>query len=677
MRAFLFVLFAVAWAEEIVVDLKNPTYRDGTLHTVDGGVIKSEEMRVQAREIRYTRRGDEHRIVAEGDLLVQYKGRVFVGRRLEYDFKEESGVVYEGKSSLGEWFVGADEIELEAGTYSARDAFITTCENKDSSWDLRAGKITVRDETKVETNNICFRLFKVPVLWMPSFRINMEKFKEPVFDYQFKWDSGMGPRFSARYQFYSWRDFAMYGRLEYRWGVGWGGAFETEYLPSDSNTRFVTRSYVATDRLEPAPNPKLRYRVQGDFRHVSRDARTESVVTWDKYSDVRMQSDFRGDDFEIQTAKKTLAFLRHRANDFVASLKVRPRLNPFESIKQDLPTAFFAHRPLEFGNSKVFASGMVKASFLDFTYSTQLTEDLPSYRSGRVEVKEKLYRPCHMGPMTFTPILGGDLIFYSSPHPQWLGTLAYGATLEAKAIRSYETVKHQIDPYLEMIGLSKPTISPDHHYIFSIADGYDKLNQIRFGVRNLLFHRTGQEASFIADLYVNSFFADFAIPQFIPYGYLDLFWRFPTLHIDWQNSWNFRETTLQFSNARLLWTYNENLALSLEGRYRSRFDWRKADHDNFILDVSRSQSELLLSPLSDRRITFLTNIFVRLTPFWECHIQTHHGFFRTNQPPYNEFKLDLATWLSSGLKLKLSYKFTDYTKPNFPHHFGLNLELVK
>jgi hypothetical protein len=31
-------------------------------------------------------------------------------------------------------------------------------------------------------------------------------------------------------------------------------------------------------------------------------------------------------------------------------------------------------------------------------------------------------------------------------------------------------------------------------------------------------------------------------------------------------------------------------------RHRSRFDWRKSDHDNFILDVSRSIHELVQSP---------------------------------------------------------------------------------
>jgi hypothetical protein len=110
---------------------------------------------------------------------------------------------------------------------------------------------------------------------------------------------------------------------------------------------------------------------------------------------------------------------------------------------------------------------------------------------------------------------------------------------------------------------------------------------------------------------------------------------------------------------------NENVAFTFDLRYRSRYDWRKSDHENFILDVTRSESELLDSPLSDQRLTILTHAFFRLTPFWECQLESHHGFLRETQdynPPrkhlYNEFKIDLFTWLSTNWKLRLTYSHT-------------------
>lgn len=646
----------------IHVDLRNPTYKDGALYTNQGGVVRSESqnLRIQARTIRYVRKGSAHTLEAKGDLLVQYKGRAYVGSRFEYDLNTNTGVMYNGKTCISSWFAGGDEIRLNAdGSYTIDNATLTTCENQDSSWDINARSMKVVRGDMLSASNIRFRLFKVPTFWLPAFKLSLKKFKsEPVFKYELRWDSGLGPRISTRYELYSWNHFALYGRLEYRWKTGWGGAIETDYHPQDCNLYFVTRNYLAKDRLVTATEKMQRYRLQGDFKFQSQNERTLTLACWDKYSDVRMPNDFKSTDFEINQSKITLFYARQREDEFLSSFTLRPRANPFQSMKQDLPSLYVTTRPLEIGKG-LFSLSTLKASYLNFVYSTQLSQSLASYHSPRIEVRERIFRPFYAGSFTFTPYIGGIGIFYGtspSSNMKWLGVVSYGARAEARCIRHFERYKHQIQPYAEITGLSNPTVGPDSHYIFSIQDGYDRLDQFRIGTRNLLYS-TGKkgEPFFIADVYANAFFQDRKMHTFLPYGYVDLIWRLPSLHITSENGWNFRNQVLQFSNARIQWTVNENVAISLEGRYRSRFDWRKADHDNFILDVSRSESQLLASPLSDQRVTFLTDLFIRFNPFWECRIQSHHGFLRLNEKPYNEIKIDLYTWITSCLKARLSF----------------------
>ncbi len=226
--------------------------------------------------------------------------------------------------------------------------------------------------------------------------------------------------------------------------------------------------------------------------------------------------------------------------------------------------------------------------------------------------------------------------------------------------RDYLRYLHVLQPYGSYFGLTQPSVHPDAHYIFSIQDGYDKINQLQLGIRSSLYSkkRESPQSSWTADLYANAFFKDPVIPQLIPKLYLSLLWQLPSLELSVLNAWNFQNQVLDFSNARMKWTASEDLALTAEVRYRSPYDWRKSDHENFILDVTRKQEELLLSPLSDRRLTLLLHAFVRLTPFWECRVQSHHGFLRENQKPYNEVKVDLFTWISSSWKLRLSYNHT-------------------
>src|SRR6185295_14936706 len=116
-----------AAATEVVIDLRNPTYRNGVIYTDEGGVVKGKDLRIQAREIEYTRKKDDgqeiHHIVASGDLMIQYKDRVFVGKRFEYDFMTNTGVVFEGKTFFSLWYISGERIELNAdGTYEVENA---------------------------------------------------------------------------------------------------------------------------------------------------------------------------------------------------------------------------------------------------------------------------------------------------------------------------------------------------------------------------------------------------------------------------------------------------------------------------------------------------------------------------------------------------------------------------
>jgi hypothetical protein len=338
----------------------------------------------------------------------------------------------------------------------------------------------------------------------------------------------------------------------------------------------------------------------------------------------------------------------------------------------------FFLRPTEIKNTGVITTSFVKASYLNFQYSDQLTSSLQDFNSPRVEIYENLYRPIHMGALTLTPHLQGRAIFYgTSPdhESKCMGLLGYGAKANFQGKQQFSRYKHIVEPYLSYHALSRPTVNPDDHYIFSIQDGYQKIQQVEVGVRNLLFSnkRPQKQASFTANLYANAFFSDPFIAQMVPKAYLDLEWQIPSANISLNNCYNFRNRVWDFSNARLSWTASENVAMRLEARYRSKYDWRKSDHQNFILDVSRSESELLESPLSDRRITLLSNVFIRLNPFWELQFESHHGFYRIQKKPYNEFKIHLYTWISSAWKLHFYYGYT------LNNHFdwNINLQLVK
>ncbi len=658
-------------AKELFVDLKNPSLKDGVLSTQEGGICQNQDIRIQAMKIQYTHRMENnkliHRIEAEKELLVQYKGRVFVGEKLEYDLTTKTGVVFHGKTKETPWYVGGDRIHLKSdGTYRIKNVFLTTCENSDSSWDIHAGQVDLDKKKMFAASKIRFRLFRVPALWLPSFRMSTKKFfSSSLFRYKLDWDKSSGPRGSIRYQFYSWHDLVLFARLDYRLKRGFGGALESEYYPDDGRSFFETKSYLATDLVPNNPVIKRRYRLQGHYCTTSASSKTSAEIMWDKYSDLYMPTDFRSDDFEINKAKKTEGTIRHQEKDFITILFARPRVHPFDTIKQDIPTFYLSTRTFSIPYIDLLTSQKIKASYLCYAFAHDLHVHLKNFHSGRFEAAQEIYRPFLFGPIRFTPLVGAEGIVYTE-NPQnhnsrLLASLYYKFLASTFFSGSYSCHQHIIEPYIKLQGWTHPTLTNHQHYTFSIQDGYHKLQQLTLGLSNRAYSLCHDKAtpSFQVDVYSHGFFDEHKTYVAFPKIYLDFEWNLPSFVFTAQNGWNIKYNTLDHSNLRGGWTINQDVALLLEFRYRSRFDWRKADLENFILDVTRSQQELLFSPLSDRRNTILAKIFLRLHPLWTCTLESHHGWNRAFEKPYHEFRIDLYSLLSTSWKLRISLEHTE------------------
>ncbi len=671
-------------SHELIVDLRNPSYKNGILTTHEGGIIKGEDIRIQAKTIQYIKREENnkpvHKIEAEGDLIIQYKGKVYVGDELEYDFITRTGIVYEGKTFTSPWYLGGDKIELKSdGSYRVENVFITTCENTNSTWDIHAGKVNVLKKDLLEAKKVRFRFFKFPSLWLPSFKVNLKRFfGTPLFRYKVNWDKSSGPRGSLRYRFYSWEDFALWGRVEYRLRKGWGGAIETEYYPEHGRTKFETKNYLASDVVPNNLEKKRRYRIQGVYRTISPSEKTKADIIWDKYSDIRMPSDFKSDDFELNTAKKSELNIRHQEDQLLAILYARPRVNSFNTVKQSLPASHLNIKPYKSDSLGIVLYNNFRASYLDYAFSDKLSPSLKDINSARLETHNEISRPLKSKYLSLIPYVGFEgLYFNDSPtkNSKKLLMFLYGGTVKTDLNRKYTNHRHIIEPYLKYQGITRPTSKVDSYYIFSIQDGYNKLNLIRTGIKNQVYSLKNPEkplASFDIDLYTNIFIGSNFIPRTIPKIYLDFNWNLPSVYFNASNAYNFFAHTLDYTNLRLGWTVNSDIAFAVEFRYRSSYDYRKSNHNNFIVDVSRKVSILLESPMSDKRNTILSHAYFRLNPYWTCEFHSHHGWNRKNEPPYNEYKIDLYTMLSSSWRARVSYQHTESDD-----RFSGSIDLIK
>lgn len=651
----------------ITVDLREPKFEDGILTTEKGGVIIAPDLRIQAQQIIYTRKVIDgtplHKIDAQGDLMLEMGEYIFVGDTLEYDFESKTGIITNGRTPSGPWFITGESIEIcSTGGFTINKGFVTTSENINPEWQISANWTHVSLNHYIEARDVRFKIDDVAFLKLSKFRANLRSIFDTPFRFYARWGGKQGPRGGVIYEAISWENFKAFARFDYRFNRGPGGGVETYYTSSDGKETFSTINYAANDNSITNLHESMRYRFQGIYHNVLFDDQLIVDLTWDKLSDKDMASDYNDRGLELDTCGRTqLEFLRREEN-WIASFLTRVRVNQFQTVKQELPSFTTSWRPFVIGSTGIISENFFRASYLDFTYANDMTHAV-DYNSTRLELQNRIYRPFHLGIFRVTPEVGFVGIYYgNSPHHDSQSLVLGVASMEVNT-SFYKNIfcgKHLVEPYVRYDFLTSPTSSPNDHYIFDIDDGWYRLNIARIGIRQQLTFFNEEDHLFrkiYADVWTNAFVDTPEVGETFQkiYGRLTLNTR-PTLRHSLQTAWNFYAHTLDHINFRTDWTVSSNVALAFEYRHRCAYDWRKVDHFNFILDSFRPEEQLKRSALSDRRDTLLFHGFYRINPTWAMQFQSRTGWNRKHQPNYNEYEFDLIGRFRGGWNIKASYQ---------------------
>lgn len=671
------------FARGVTADLRNPELCEGVLTTEEGGVVTAPDMRLQARKIRYTRKMVEGKpvmtIEAEGDLLLEFHTYVFLGERIEFDFQTHTGTLYNGRTAIEPWFFGGDVVHLlEDGNYWVEGAYLTTSENQNPEWKVAAASALLTDKQYLEAKRVSFQIGRVPLFWLPSFKVNLDYIFDSPIRYTLRW-GGRRTRLGLEYEILAWRRHKVFAILDYSFKRGFGAGIVTSYRSEDHREELNTINYFGKLPSYVHPNEKVRYRLQGTYINSLQDDTLTIQGSWDKLSDLDMPSDYSDRALEIDYALRTQLHVRKSTPNWLGNFFTRVRVNDFQTVKQELPSLQGRWLPVSLGESGIISDTLVRTAYLDFLYAKrQHNRRHHDFHSSRVEVAQKFYRPLLLNYFTVTPAVGFIGINYSNSPDHVDRTVALGQfalDINTRISRWTEKCKHVVVPYTTYTYFTYPTEGPHRHYIFDIEDGWYRLNQLRFGVyQNLYTKREGLLLrSISADVWCNAFFDTKTLPCTIPKMHGRLTYS-PNLSLrhNFGIGWDFWHGNLAYFNYLIQWTLSANLALAAEYRHRSAFEWRKVDRSNYILDSFRPCEELRHSPLSDRRDTLLIDCFYRFDPSWALQFECRRGWNRIHEKGYFEWEIDLLGTVLSAWNVKLYYA-RRVDGPNFGINFSIGL----
>ncbi len=666
--------------EGVTIDLREPTISNGEIRTSRGGVITGPGIRLQARRINYTRQTLTHRVVAEGDVICEYGSDIIVGDKIEYDFLTKTGIIENGRGIMYPWYFGGERVALcSDGTYKMRAAYFTTSEDIKNDWQILAEEATITNGCYLSAKNLQIRIFNKTIFQMPCFNINLDFIFDTPIRYYIGVGGTRGTRFGIQYDLFRWGCWKTYLRLDYRLFRGPGGGFEVHYKSPDQRERFDMINYAARDNSISNLSQRFRYRFQGSYCNFLLNEKVSINLNYDKLSDKDMATDYEDIKLKIAIAERTQLIIRRQDFFWLTNLITRPRVNTFQTLKQELPTIETNIRPLTLGNTSIIINNDFRASYLDFDYTNKLP-NVRDYSSMRVQYITQLYRPFSHKYVTFTPQIGGLAIYYqNSPElkPQFLAAGLFDAELNTYFHRYYQASKHQIKPYIKYSYYTFPTSKPNQHYIFDIEDGWYRLNTLRFGVLQNIYDKEVGGCifrNFMLDVYAYAFIDTKTIDLPVPRAYADLCYQYsPRVRNTIESAWDFQRNQIAHLNWRLDWTLDDDFAIAAEYRHRNAWDWRKVDYFNFILDSYRSEEELRHSSLSDRRDTILVHLYYRFHPCWVLEFSSRQGWNREIEPKYIEYEVDLMGTIRSSWNLRFTYQHLEHDD-RFAFSFSLGMK---
>lgn len=458
---------------------------DGVLH-IHG------DLRLQANKAYVENRTDcGIKIVAHGNVMVNYRGKILICDYLEYYEDTDSCLLTNGRCSLYPWFIGGSTITISPSSIIIHKGYISTSEGPQKHICLSGDYLKYSSDSVLSMGPSRLSICNTPVLLLPQISIMpMEIPKPPI---TFRGGSGgflgsyLGVSYSPISKKHCSTTLFLDGFFKHGIGLGYNMRFSSQENPSNA---INIKSYYAHRLAIDSSGAKDRYRLHGDFTFSKERAHLAGEFhlsdSWETVVDIFPNN------FSLKNTGPTEVSLSWRDNNLFGKMTSSVKVNSFQNVKQELPQAILHHRPVRIRRSRIFLENRLEAGFLDFHFSSNIPGS--NFSSWRFSSAHKVYRGLVLPIGTLTPSLSGTAIYYTrmlSPnaaHCQLSGSLSFDYRVALQ--KEYRHARHIVEPFCSFLKTTRPVLSSDEPHIFSIKDAFHSINLLHVGLESKVLKKT-------------------------------------------------------------------------------------------------------------------------------------------------------------------------------------------
>jgi lipopolysaccharide assembly outer membrane protein LptD (OstA) len=529
LASFASILTCAQPPEPIVIEPLHPGPESQIIHYFDRGVsvgthgvvVRYGAALLIADEISVDERSGE--AIAQGNVSLQQDRALWRGDRLRYNFRTREMSADRFRVGLAPFFAAGENLTASQTNqaYTARNAFVTTDDDSDPAYRIRAKRLMIIPGKRIEAEQATVYAGDVPVGYFPFFSRNLELHPN-AFIFTPGYRSLYGPYLLSSYRWYGSTNLSGALNLDYRQKRGLGGGPELTYdlgrFGQGTGAVYYTHDHEAGLDSGGTRIRDDRYRIQFSHRAVIRTNLTARIVA-NKQSDAQMIRDFFETDYREDLQPKSFLEVNQAWPNFSLSLLAQPQLNDFFQTIERLPDIKLSALRQQLGVSPFFYEGENSAGYFRF----RPAEDSAAhdYAAWRADSFHQILLPqTFFGWLNVTPRVGGRFTQYGETEGESSAFDARnrtvfntGAEFSFKASRVWENarsrlgdvdgLRHIVQPSINYAFVPSPSRAPRELPQFdteipglrllpidfadySSIDSIDSQNVLRLSLRNKL-----------------------------------------------------------------------------------------------------------------------------------------------------------------------------------------------
>jgi LPS-assembly protein len=482
---------------------------------------------------------------ADGHVRIQQGTEIWVGEHMRYDFVKHQVVAREFRTGRSPVFMEGHGLHLDVTNhvYNATNAFVTTDDIDRPGTMLRASRIRIIPNEKVQMWNAVLYLGPVPVFYFPYYERNLGP-RANNFNFTPGYRGAFGPFLLSDYTWFFGQHLDGKIHVDYRErrGIGVGPDVDFNLGPWGKGT---VRYYYAHDE-DPQTNllggPVFENRQRVYFNYQANPATNFTLKSIVRYqNDIGVVHDFFESEYRQNPQPDTFVEANKFWRNFSLDVLTRPRINDFYETVERLPDVRLTGFRQQLGPTPFYYEsessagyyrrmfGVTNAALIDTNTFVPGT----NYYAARADTYQQITMPFTLfGWLNFIPRAGGRFTYYgegggpgATTDEQYRRTWNAGGEVTFKASRLWpdtrstaldlDGMRHIIQPSFNYIYVPTPNVRPnaipqfDHELAslrmlplefpeYNSIDSIDSENVLRFGLLNKLqTKRAGQLDDFL------------------------------------------------------------------------------------------------------------------------------------------------------------------------------------